>query len=71
MTTNRDPLTIRAYPSYLSRKVREIPRGSTITIICDCIQQEYRKSVDWLYVGYIEDGKTFNGWVNKKYVTFI
>jgi len=51
-----------------SKTLKKIPKGADVQVICDCVEQKYRKNRDWLYVSYEENGEEYNGWVDKKYI---
>ena len=68
VATKKSPLNAREYPIKKSKSIKKIPKGSDVQVICDCVEQKYRKNRDWLYVSYEENGKDYNGWVDKKYI---
>lgn len=70
VATKVSPLNVREYPIKKSNSLKKIPKGAEVEVICDCVEQEYRKNRDWLYVSYEEGGEEFNGWVDKKYIKF-
>ena len=69
VVTRTDPLGIRKYPIKKSETLHKIPRHASISVLCDCIEQEHRTSTDFYYVSYdTPEGETYKGWVDKKYV---
>ncbi len=71
LETNISSLDIKEYPINKSKSLKTIPEGAEMEIICDCVEQKYRKDQDWIYISYEEDGEEVNGWVEKKYIKFI
>jgi len=68
--TKKSPLNIRKYPMQRTASIAQIPKGATVEVICDCIQQEWRDGQDWLYIEYVTPESEYRGWVNKKYVSY-
>lgn len=66
--TRKSPLGIRKYPLRKSETIFKIPKGATVSVICDCAEQEYRKKEDWLYIQYSNNENVYAGWVDKEYV---
>lgn len=68
VATKTSPLNLREYPVKNSVSIIKIPKGANVEMICDCIEQEYRKHEGWLYVEYQTDNNIYRGWVDKKYI---
>lgn len=68
VNTKSSPLNIWAYPIKVADKLGKMQKGEPLSIICDCVEQEYRKHRDWLFV---ESQSGIRGWVDKKYVQVI
>lgn len=66
MTAKPGRYFLREYPSVYSEVVAEIPKNKEVKVVCDCIEQEYEKDIDWLYVQYNNNGKMLMGWIDKK-----
>ena len=68
VSTKSSPLNIWEYPSKSAEKLFPIPKGGEVEVICDAVPQPYRTKRDWYYVEYIDQGETYRGWVDQKYV---
>ena len=66
--TKTSPLNARAYPINKAKSLKQISKGVTVDVICNCVEQEYRKHQDWLFVAYQENEEVFKGWGDKKYI---
>ena len=68
VVTKRSPLNIREYPIKSSEKLAKIPKGGMVRVLCDCVEQEFRKHRDWYLVEYLEKDSLVRGWVDKHYI---
>ncbi len=72
VNTKTSPLGLREYPIKKSNKIFDIPKGSMVDVICDCVEQEYRKNIDFYYVSFLTaDNTLLKGWVDKQYIQLV
>lgn len=68
VNTKHTPLGIYQYPSKLSNRKYDLPRGVELSIICDAIRPTTRSNRDWFYVAYKYKSEKITGWVDQKYI---
>lgn len=68
VNTKSSPLNIWEYPIKVADKLGQMEKNEQLSILCDCVEQKFRKQRDWLYV---ESESGIRGWVDKKYVQVI
>jgi hypothetical protein len=63
VNTKSDPLILREYPNVNAEKVAALPKGSTVKLICDCVQQANGRNFT-----YVKNDENAKGWVDSKYL---
>lgn len=63
VSTRRDPLNVRKYPSPESESLGQFQRGEEIHLICDCVKQQ-----NGMQFVYARNEEGLEGWVDKKYI---